>query len=47
MTSVADEGVDPLEKAWRASKREFRAYANTYDAQTMSTLKAKARQVRA
>lgn len=47
MTAVADEGVDPLEKAWKASKREYRSYANTYDGQTMSTLKAKARQVRA
>lgn len=45
LTAVADEGLDKLTAAWKASKAPFRDYCSKHDAETLAKLKAKARGV--
>lgn len=46
LQSTADTGFEPLSKAWKASKEEFRAYLKAVDPGEVERLKAKARAVK-
>jgi hypothetical protein len=47
MTAVADNGLKALDAAWRASKRDFRAYINDHKRAEWEALKVKAAKVKA
>jgi hypothetical protein len=47
MTAVADNGLKALDAAWRASKRDFRAYINDHKRAEWESLKVKAAKVKA
>lgn len=47
MTATADEGVDALRAAWKASKADYRTYTDKCNKAAWEALKAKAEKVRA